>query len=259
LLGGGNEPTFSVFLDESGDPGWVAPRGRSRTNHFVIGGVALLPAQEIALETSLPRLIRNAFRLAGFSDSPELKCNDLIRRRGHYRKLSLQAAKELEDKVFDLLLETKPLVFGTALAKDRHQTRYVTPFPPKRVALSATVSRLNMTMRRLGAYARLSMDEEHAKRDAALREMIHDGRTGGLVYRGASYNPPVLGTPDRILGALVFTPSHMSVGVQFADFCAGIIWRYFERGEVDRFNQIEPLMDRDQFRRYEPCLIPNPG
>ncbi|WP_434713473.1 DUF3800 domain-containing protein [Rhizobium sp. YTUHZ045] len=39
---------------------------------------------------------------------------------------------------------------------------------------------------------------------------------------------------------MFLAPSHMSVGVQFADMVAGAIWRRFESGDETWFDAIKP-------------------
>jgi len=249
--------TLTLFLDESGDPGWRPPRGRSKTKYFVLGGLALDPEKENIAQARVAEVIQRYLGEAPYPQVYELRFSDLHSRRGEYRKLTLAQAKEMEAEVVNLLLGLSPILFATVVDKDRHQARYGgRAYHPKEMALVGVVQRFNMDLDRMQAYGSVVMDEEQVRKDARLREMIHRSRRTGLSFRGMSYQPSYDSIPTRINGTVNFSPSELSTGIQLADFCSGVVWRKYERGEDDRFNRIEPLFYRVGPRRYEPSVVP---
>jgi hypothetical protein len=223
----------------------------------VLGGLALDPEKENLAQSRVADVVR---RYLGEPPSPqvyELRFSDLYARRGDYRTLTLAQAQAMEAEVVNLLLGLNPILFATVVDKDRHQARYgLRAYHPKEMALAGVVQRFDMDLARLQAYGSVVMDEEQVRKDARLREMIHRSRRTGLSFRGMSYQPSYDSIPTRINGTVNFSPSELSTGIQLADFCAGVVWRKYERGEDARFNRIEPLFYRVGPRRYEPSVVP---
>jgi hypothetical protein len=249
--------SITLFLDESGDPGWRPPRGKSATRYFVLGGLALDAEKENVAQARVSELVQRYLGIPPGSEIYELRFSDLYARRGDYRRLTLAQAQQMEADVLNLLLGLNPTLFATVVDKDRHQSRYgVKAYHPKEMALAGTCQRYDMTLQTLGAYGTVVMDEEQVRKDTRLREMIHRSRRTGLSFRGMSYQPSHDSIPTRINGTVNFAPSHLSAGVQLADFVAGVVWRKYERSEEERFNRIEPLFYRRGNRRFEPSLVP---
>ncbi len=249
--------TLTLFLDESGDPGWRPPRGRSATRFFVLGGLALDAEKENLAQACVAEVIQRYLGQPPFPQVYELRFSDLYSRRGVYRNLTLPQAQAMEAEVLTLLLGLNPILFASVVDKDRHQARYgLRAYHPKEMALAGVVQRFNIDLDRMQAYGSVMMDEEQVRKDARLREMIHRSRRTGLSFRGMSYQPSYNAIPTRINGTVNFSPSELSTGIQLADFCSGIVWRRYEKGEDARFNRIEPLFYRVGSRRYEPSVVP---
>lgn len=248
---------LTLYLDESGDPGWRPPRGKSATKYFVLGGLALDAATENVAQNRVGDLLTRYLGAPPAGEVYELRFSDLYARRGPYRSLTLAQAQQMEADVISLLLGLNPILFATAVDKDRHQAKYgLRAYHPKEMALAGTCHRFQMTLAAMSAFGSVTMDEEQFRKDARLRQMIHDSRQTGLIFRGSSYQPRYDGRPTRINGSVNFSPSELSTGIQLADFCAGVVWRKYERAEDARFNLIEPLFYRVGNRRYEPSLVP---
>lgn len=52
-------------------------------------------------------------------------------------------------------------------------------------------------------------------------------------------------TFSRLIEGIFLTPSHLSVGIQFADLVAGAIWRRFEVGDATWYDKIAPAIRTD--------------
>ncbi len=244
---------WTLYLDESGDPGWRPPRGNSATEYFAVGGLALTPEMDHLAQSRVAELVK---KYLGDKPGLELRFSGLYARRGAYRNLSWPQAQRMLDEVIDLLHDLKPRIFGTVVVKERHQAKYgYDAYDPKLLALRGLVQRFDLTLSRLDAYGQVVMDEEQFKRDAKLREMVYFGKRHGLSIRGMLYSPRFASKPTRISGTINFTPSEYSPGVQLADTCCGILWRKFERGQVRYYKRIEDLFDRYP-GGAEPSVIP---
>lgn len=85
-------------------------------------------------------------------------------------------------------------------------------------------------------------DHRAPKDDQRLRELHHQLLTGGksTVSRYAN-----------LIEGLFIAPSHLSVGVQFADMVAGAVFRHFKNNDSRFFKQIEPSFRRSANGRIE--------
>lgn len=248
--------SFTLYLDESGDPGWVPPLGKSRTRFFVAGGGALTPEADNRLHGRLEGIVDKFLGRPPRAPAYELKWSDLDQRRGVYRRLSLPESQQMADEVIGAVLEAEPIVFATAIDKKALQEKYVTPFHPKRLALKGLAQRFDMMLQRVDAYGTIVCDEARFKNDAELRRMIHEARSTGLAIRGMTYNPTHDSRPVRINGTIQFAPSELSAGIQMADAISGIVWMAYEKESTDRLAKIERLCDALGSRRFEPVRFP---
>ena len=50
----------------------------------------------------------------------------------------------------------------------------------------------------------------------------------------------------NLIESVLTQPSHMSIGIQLADMCAGAVWRKFERGDSRWYDLMEPTLRRSR-------------
>jgi hypothetical protein len=248
-------PRFvTLYLDESGGKEWPPPWGLNDSAHYVLAGPVLTPEQDHHAQGAFEVILARHFPEES-SRPPELHYGDIINGRGHWEPLPRERRREVADEVWRLILEIGPTLIGTVVDKQRLKQRYGgSAFPPNEYALTATCDRFHRHLVETDSLGMLLMDTENMASQAAMQKIVHagrrwGGRIGGII--GAPDNPRL----DRILNTLVFTPSHMSAGVQIADFVAYATWSNFERSKGDRYGQIAHLWRR-VVGFSEPSVVP---
>jgi hypothetical protein len=244
----------TLYLDESGGKEWPPPWGSNESRHYVLTGPVLTPEQDLRAAAELEAILFHHF--PDESTRPaELHYGDIINGRGPYASFSKEQKKSISDDVWSLILDLAPVLIGTVVRKPRLKERYgVNAFPPNEYGLIATCDRFHRHLVGTDCLGMILMDTETMASQAAMQKIVHSGRRWGARIFG------VVGAPDnprldRILNTLVFTPSHMSAGVQIADFVAYATWSNFERAKGDRFRQIATLWRRTG-GFAEPSVVP---
>ncbi len=235
-----------MYLDASGDPGWPPPAGRSATKYYVLGGLVLEEERWAVADSESKMLIAKYFPFG--SPSPrELRYASLIAGAEPFNRLSRPDRKKLADDTFQLIKGLDPTLFAIAIDKLAHWNKYDRPYNPKTWAMQLMAPRFEKFLARKDSRGMFIMDEEEAKRDAKLRQLITDARELGIVLQSA-INPDPLRTDTklpRVVESIFFARSEHTIGLQLVDFCAHAVWRHFERNQSNRFHEIEPLLDKD--------------
>ena len=222
--------------------------------HYVLVGPVLTPEQDWYAQVGLDEILRRHFPDAS-SRPQELHYGDIINGRKEWKPLSRDRRKEVADDVWNLIARIAPILLGTVVQKSRLKERYgINAWQPNEYAFTATCARFNRHLQETDALGMLLMDTETMASQAAMQKIVHTGRRFGTRIGGtpgAPDNPRL----DRILNTLVFTPSHMSAGVQIADFVAYATWSHFERDKSARFHKISHLWRRT-ITFQEPSVVP---
>jgi len=241
---------ISLYLDESGGRGWPSPWGRNRYRYYVLAGCLLTPDQDRRAHDVLPEILTEFFP-AG--DGPiELHYGDLINNRNGYELLEQSDKLKLADRVWDFILELKPLLMGTVVDKTTMRTRYPSPHEPSQYAMRATIERFDKHLKKVGKYGMTIVDTQSFEKE--MQQMVHESRKAGIKIGGTQ---PMLtdSNLENVLNSVVCCPSHMSPGVQIADFVAYAAFSHFERSKSRRYNQVGPLWRRAG-RFSEPSVVP---
>ena len=85
-------------------------------------------------------------------------------------------------------------------------------------------------------------DHRGPKDDERLRELHHQLLAGAKA---------AVSRYDNLIAGLFIAPSHLSVGVQFADMVAGAVFRHFKNNDNRFFKQIEPSFRHSSNGRIE--------
>ena len=87
-----------------------------------------------------------------------------------------------------------------------------------------------------------------------MQQMVHESRKVGIKIGGTR---PILtdSNLENVLNSVVCCPSHMSPGVQIADFVAYATFSHFERNKSRRYDQARSLW-RKAGRFSEPSVVP---
>ena len=218
-------------------------------------GVGLTPQQDHGAQAGIARILGEHF--AGqFWRPRELHYGDVINSRGPYAGWSDIQKKAISDAAFDLLLELKPTLYGTVIDMQALCERYKTPYSPIELAMRATLDRMHGDLDREKRLAMVFVDEDRTKNDTVLRDMVLQARQSGIKLGGQHYNPTRDSKLERILNAVVPFPSHMSAGIQLADFVAYAVFSKFERNKSRRFEQLGGLWKAVGGWHEEPVVFP---
>jgi hypothetical protein len=254
-----SQPTYTLYLDTCGDPGWFPPNGRSKIKYYVVAGLALTPSNDMEAYTEVNRILDSYVSpWSMIGQKAELCYHHLIRGKGIYSNLEHIQRLKMADEVFALLLHLKPVLFATVVDKVRMKQRYgIDAHDPKLLGIRATIHRFAMFLKRqANGIGNVMMDAEEYRKDHAIQEMVRTFKTTGIIIRGWSYQPMYEEKLDRILNTIAFADSVTSTGIQLADVCCRTTWQHFESKKSNRFNQISPLWNGTQYRTYEPSVIP---
>lgn len=246
---------YTLYLDASGDSGWFAPYGNSSNKFYVLGGLALSPEAEYSAKVKLAEIVNKHFSLV---KPKELKYTYIISNKVEpFKFLNENQRKALADDVFSLISELSPVLFSTVIDKEKLKIKYGEyAYDPKYLSLVSTVSRFSMMLKRNSCTGQVIMDDEHARKDKDLQKSIHELRGDDTIIRSSRYNPRSKERLERIINSILFSHSEASEGIQLADFIAKVVWIKYTYGKQDRFNQIEKLFDHNEYRYFDPSLVP---
>jgi len=250
--------SYTLYLDTAADPGWTPPWGKSNTKWYVVAGLALAPELDLEAYHETERILKKYIpSTKWYYPDFELCYHHLIRGKGIYETLTNPERLAMANEVFDLLLKLKPTLFATVIDKKKLKERYGSnAYDPKLLGIRATIHRFAMFLKQKNEVGNVTMDAEEYRKDHEIQEMVRAFKKTGIIIRGFVYQPRYDERIDRILNTINFTDSHMSAGIQLADFCSRTTWQHYEKNKSDRFNQLSPLWDRENNRIYEPSVFP---
>jgi len=146
----------------------------------------------------------------------------------------------MADAVYDLITEIEPTIISIVVDKEKYFAKYAQPDPVKHTSFQYLMDRYEKFLSRRDSYGVLVYDYE-GKRDKYIRKMLEEARLiGSFDYRFLTY-----WKYKRITETIFFTESENSIGLQLADFVAYAILVCYEKKYCERFNQLQPLFDRD--------------
>lgn len=251
--------SYTLYLDSCGDPGWRAPNGNSTVKYYAVAGLALTSVADMTADQEVNRLLTKYIPDAesqGFKR--EICYHHLIYGKDQYQNLEDTQRLTMANEIFDLLLQLKPVLFATVVNKIRMKERYgVNAYDPKVYAIQATIHRFAMFLKRqTNGIGNVMMDSEEYKRDHLLQEMVRTFKRTGIIMRGWAYQPRYEERLERILNTIAFSDSDLSSGIQLADVCSRTTWQRYEHNLSGRYNQLNPLWNRQGTIIYEPSIIP---
>jgi Protein of unknown function (DUF3800) len=236
---------YLLYLDASGDPGWIPPDGRSPTRWYVLAGLCLEESKWGTAKATAAHLAEKYFRLP-LPRPRELRYSSLRGGVKPYDKLDSAARVELMDDVFAALTGLGPVLFGVAVDKGAHRAAYGSgAFDPDSWSLRLLLPRFHKFLERQNTFGAIMMDSEERRKEGRLWKTVEAGREDGIVLPATAPSPYARTSTklERLVENVLFLRSESSYMIQFADFCAGAIWTHFERGDSDRFKQLVPLFD----------------
>jgi Protein of unknown function (DUF3800) len=239
---------YLMYIDTSGDDGWLQPNGKSTSHFYAATGLAIESSQWVNSANSLNALITKWFPDPNKRPG-ELHYSELNSRKGWYGTLTSVQVKAMADDVFNLILQLKPILFSILVDKFRLFNQYKRPEIPHRLAISFLIPRFDLFLKRKNDVGIMVIDSEQDKKDKKLREYVAQMREFGAIRYGEFSTTPIFFQTQftNVLETCFFTPSQLSPMLQIADFSCLAVWNHFERAKNYRYNQIYNLYDRDQF------------
>ncbi len=217
---------YFIYVDESGDPGF-----RGGTNYYVLLGVAVAEEQVNALARQMDDIVGRHLGQSGI----ELHFRKLVRGHAPFDRLSEQNRWRLVDDIFAAIGSSDVTLFASVIDKRKHQDRYTFPERPDILALELLVERFDIFLGRRNQLGCVVYDSRGKAVDDELRNFFSDWRYSGTSARKLR----------NIIETIFFAPSHATRLLQVADFCAHATFLHYERGNSQRFNQIEGRFDRN--------------
>jgi len=228
-----------LFIDESGTPTPVDKTAESP--FFVLGGViipVIIPDESWhSLKDRLEK-VKSEFDVKG-----EIKWRNFFRAKSRKSEnfighLTAEKQEELRVRLFDILANcgfatTICVVADTAAAYA--QPGIGTPDALYERAYKLMTERFQYYLQSIRANGIVVCDHRERKDDHRLRE-FHDNLLSG---RHKSYS-----TYENLIEGLFIAPSHLSVGIQFADMVAGAALRKFKNNDGRFFDRISPTLRR---------------
>ena len=185
----------------------------------------------------------------------ELHFNAIKSARGIYRKIDKKERDEIIYKTFETIVELGPIAIASTVDKvAERQKRGEGAFHPQSYAMSYVVHKFSMHLNRLNRIGSVIYDEDKIQFDLLLQKAIINFRKNGIEI-GPQPSSDKL---ENILNNINFCPSHLSPGLQLADFAAGAVWQRYERGNDEFYKIIESLWEDEQASQaiYRDSLIP---
>jgi len=216
---------YILYMDASGDPGEYQPGKNSR--YYVLCGLACQPGTVQTVAPQFEAIVATSFGTAGVKAPARLHYWELIKGDNPYSKID---RKKLADDVFNLVVRTRCDLLGVCLDKPECRRRYGgRMIPPVDHALEAIAMKFQTYLETKRDLGMIVSDREDASVERSLRELFHRFKRQGTRFKKI----------QDILDGLYFAPSSNAPCLQLADFCAYAIRVAYERGDRDRFSQIE--------------------
>ena len=183
-----------MYLDAAGDTGWPPPFGKSRVEWCVLAGLVLGPEADLELSNNtrdlLAEYIPERERVKWPDKNYEIHYHDIIFGKNIFSHLENEKRKELSDKIFDIIISAKPLIFATAINKTQMKRIYHSrAYPPRLLAIRSIIHRFSIYLNRENHIGSVVVDEEEYKKDKKVRQLVHDLKKYGAPYKGNTTNP----------------------------------------------------------------------
>lgn len=106
----------TLYVDASGHPDWLQPRGRGDSQWHTTGGIILTSEQDLmareGIEQILSRYIPNETRRDKRPSEYELHLSKMLSNSGIYRRISAEMVKEMISDICRLLGRISPILLA---------------------------------------------------------------------------------------------------------------------------------------------------
>lgn len=248
---------YLLFVDESGTP----PKpGQAGLSYFVIAGLVIPEDRWVGMRDKLAGLKR-AFQYRGevkwrfFAPNNSDLGNPMLAWEGAKRN-------EFRDRIFSIVTDTKsckivaciseaPTAFALGNVNSQDDL-YLRTYKPVSERFQYLLQDITSASGR-DSFGMIIADHRGRGDDDRLR-IQHERMLGGGANHTSNY--------ANLIEGLFFSPSHMSVGIQFADMIAGAIWRAQSHNDLTWFIKLRPSFRSDPSGKidgYGICRFPKAG
>lgn len=249
----------TLYTDGSGGSDWFKPVGKSPHRFHTLAGLIIDPESDLLAKDRVEQILNSYIpketRSIRSDNEYELHFSEIKSARGIYRKISKKERDEIIYKTFETIVELKPIAVASTVDKVAEWQKWdESSIHPQSYAMRSVVHKFSMHLNRLNKIGSVVYDEDKIQFNLQLQKAIINFRKNGI---GIGPQAP-LDQLKNILNNINFCPSHLSPGLQLADFAASAIWHKYERGNDEFYKLIEPLWEHDQTsqRTYRDSLIP---
>jgi hypothetical protein len=208
-----------LYMDASGDPGEHQPGKNSRD--YVLCGFVCTPGIVQSVARQFDPIKNTPFLAKGIPPPEKLHYWELINNREPYKQID---RKKLADDIFNLIIKSKFDLLGVSFNKVKCNRRPVVDH-----ALEAMTMKFQTYLENHNDVGMIISDREDEHVQKALQQLFYDFKRRGTRFKEI----------NNILDGIYFAPSSNAPCLQLADFAAYAIRCASERGDMDRFKQIE--------------------
>lgn len=136
--------TYSLYIDESGDPGpYVSdnPRFKSSSTFFTLAGIIVPDENVVEIEDQIRTVIKKYLQPNALASNFKLHYQHLIQKAPPYNVLSSESRLRLADDMFNIIIQSPCTLLSVTLDLDSHYKRYVKPANPKVYAMLMMLER----------------------------------------------------------------------------------------------------------------------
>lgn len=229
-----------LFVDESGTP----PKTDKITNrYFVIAGVSIpearwMPLRDLMLGLKARYKVRGEVKWRYFAPSNTDSHNP-------FKRLSGQERDDFRREVFEMLTRHKDIrvIACVTSCEEAYKANHINCGSDLYEATYKPVSeRFQYYLQDLG---KVSGAPQFGIVIADHRGREDDKRFRGHHQKLLHSSSEFMSSYKNLIETLLFVPSNLSLGVQFADMAAGAIWRKFERGDSKWYDALAPALRCD--------------
>lgn len=236
----------TLYTDGSGGHGWVKPVGKDPNRFHTLAGLIIDPESDLLARDRVNKILNSYIPEEAKNIRPnkeyELHFDAIKSARGIYRKIDKKERDEIIYKTFETIVVLKPIAIASTVDKVAEWQKWgERALNPQPYAMRSVIHKFSMHLNRRSKIGSVIYDEDKIQFNLLLQEEVINFRKNGI---GIDFQS----RPDRlekILNNINFCPSHLSPGLQLADFAASAVWQKYEHSNDEFYGLIEPLWEHD--------------